>query len=285
MESRFYEKQKRDKIDKCNICGSLSILTWDHVPPKFCFNTEKVRYNRIFNKDNKEAKLLTSQNGIKYRSICDNCNNNLLGSKYDKEYKKIVDLLYNLYINKGSIAQYIDVQNVKVNKLARAIVGHFLAAKNSYSNTKIDQQLREYFLDDKKLPPKSMSLLYYVYIYNTIMIIRDIIPQNFGKQKMPVPSGIMSCINSFPLAFILVDNPENKCNLFDLFDYCTTDIEEEVTIRINLLSYLYDDLKTPRDLFWPCNVNDSPTGTSMLVITNDSKDSVFSTIRDLKPKE
>lgn len=286
MESRNYERKKREIIGKCNICCREGILTWDHVPPKFCFNSEKVKYNKILDVQDKTKKLKESQNGIKFRSICENCNNNLLGSKYDKEYKKLVDLLYNIYISKGNISQYIDIDGLQINKVARAVVGHFLAAKSSFSNNIVEQKLREYFLDENKLPPKEISLLYYVYIYNTIMIMRDFVPKKFGNSQYKIPNGLMSCISSFPLAFILVDKPDDNCGMFDLFNYCTKNIEDKVTMRINLLSYLYDDKKTPRDPYWPCNVNDSKTGTSIMLLSKDSQDySVFSSTRNLHPKE
>ena len=45
MENRRnYAREKRKLKDRCNICGQVSNLTWDHVPPKFCFNNEKVKY-------------------------------------------------------------------------------------------------------------------------------------------------------------------------------------------------------------------------------------------------
>ena len=284
MESRNYSKNKGKKIGKCNICGQEAELTWDHVPPKFCFNTEKVKYNKILDIHNSKP-LKESQNGVKFRSICNDCNNRLLGSKYDKEYKKLVDLLYNLYTSKTKLEPYVDIEGLQVNKIARAIVGHFLASKSSFSNNLFEKKLRDYFLDETKLPPKEMSLLYYVYIYNTIIIMRDFIPKKMDNHQYKIPSGFMSCINSFPLAFILVDKPDDKCGLYDLFDYCTNNIDETIKIRIDLLSYLYTDKKTLRDPYWPCSDNDSETGTDMILLSEHSQtDSIFSTKRNFSIK-
>ena len=119
--TRSYARKKRNKKDRCNICGRVSDLTWDHVPPKFCFNDERTQYNSIFEINNKKQYMHIAQNGIKYRSICAECNNNLLGSNYDKEYKKLVDLLYKLYITPGTIPQY----------LARAILPTYTIIANS----------------------------------------------------------------------------------------------------------------------------------------------------------
>lgn len=279
--TRSYAREKRNKKDRCNICGRISDLTWDHVPPKFCFNDERTQYNSIFEINNKKKYTRIAQNGIKYRSICAECNNNLLGSNYDKEYKKLVDLLYKLYIAPGTIPQYLEIQNLKVNKIARAIVGHFLAARNEYFDGKLENELRKYFLNDKLKPPKELKLLYYVYIYNTIMIIRDVVPKKFGKVEYSIPEGLISCINTFPLAFILVHNCENNPGLCDLFEICTEDINENLNIKIDLLSYMYPNGKELRNPYWPCNVADGETGTSMMLVSDNSNSSVFSRIRSI----
>lgn len=279
---RSYAKEKRKINDRCNICGEISNLTWDHVPPKFCFNDGKIKYNSILEMNRKKIRSQISQNGLKYRSICARCNNNLLGSDYDKEYKKLVNILYKFYITPGEIAQYVEIQEINVNKISRAIIGHLLAARNEYIDVKTENKLREYFLNTNQKPPKEFKLLYYTYIYNTIMIIRDVVPKKFGKVEYAIPEGLISCINSFPIAFILTHNCDNNVQLYDMFELCTDNINEVVNLKIDLLSYMYPNKKAVRNPYWPCNISDEETGTSMILINDNSNSSVFSKIRKLK---
>lgn len=285
MEStRSYAREKRNKKDRCNICGKVSDLTWDHVPPKFCFNDGKTQYNSIFEINKKSSYTQIAQNGIKYRSLCAECNNNILGSNYDKEYKKLVDLLYKIYITPATIPRYLEVKSLKVNKIARAIVGHFLAARNEYLDGDLENKLRKYFLNDKLKPPKELKLLYYVYIYNTIMIIRDVVPKKFGEEEYSIPEGLISCINTFPLAFILVHDCENNPGLSDLFEICTEDINEDLNIKIDLLSYMYPNGKELRNPYWPCNVANGKKGTSIMFLSDSANSSVFSKTRSINVK-
>ena len=284
-ENRSYVRKKRKINDRCNICGTISDLTWDHVPPKFCFNNAKTKFNSLFEINSDNTYTRVAQNGIKYRSICANCNNKLLGSIYDKEYKKLVELLYNLYITPGKISRYIDVQGIKINKVSRAIVGHFLAARNEFVDTKVEKELREYFLNPDLKPPKGFKLLYYIYIYNTIMIIRDVVPKKIGSIEYEIPDGFISCLNTFPISFILAYECENDAGLMDIFELCTENIEESITMRIDLLSYKYPNGKMLRNPYWPCNISDDETGTSFMLVSDDSDSSVFTQIRELKKKE
>lgn len=283
-ESRSYTREKRKIHDRCNICGKTSDLTWDHVPPKFCFNSDRAKYNSLLEINKEDSYTHIAQNGIKYRSICSKCNNDLLGSDYDKEYKKLVDILYELYITPGEIAQYVEIQGINVNKISRAIVGHFLAARNEYVEGKVENELREYFFNPNLKPPKDFKLFYYVYIYNTIMIVRDVAPKKFGKAEYAIPEGLISCINTFPISFILAHKCENRVDLYNIFELCTEDINQKVNMRIDLLSYMYPNKKILRNPYWPCNISDDETGTSMMLINDNSNSSVFSQIRQLKRK-
>ncbi len=280
----YYKKtKKKQKIDKCNICGHILPLTWDHVPPKFCFNDISVKYNSMMQMHSIDRKSSISQNGIKFRTICDNCNNNLLGAEYDREYKKLVDCLYSLYITPGEIGQYVIIQGLKINRIARAIVGHMLASREDYTSNKFESELRNFFLDKNALPPKNMKLLYYTYIYNTIMIIRDIVPNKIGNLDYDVPDCFMSCLNTFLMAFILADKCENTCGLYDMFQLCTNDIDEEIDFKVDLLSYLYPNHKCARHPYWPCNVSDEESGVSMVLATEVSQyNSVMTDVRNLK---
>lgn len=79
-----YKKIKREQIDRCNICGEKSMLTWDHVPPKCCNNRYRIKTNSLINGLPQENKYESQyQNEIRFRSLCEKCNNYLLGTKYD----------------------------------------------------------------------------------------------------------------------------------------------------------------------------------------------------------
>lgn len=116
------------------------------------------------------------------------------------------------------------------------------------------------------------------------MIIRDVAPKKFGKAEYAIPKGLISCLNTFPMSFILAHKCENEVDLYDMFELCTEEIDEVVNMRIDLLSYMYPNKKTLRDPYWPCNISDDEKGTSMMLVNEDSNSSVFSQIRQLKRK-
>lgn len=70
------------------------------------------------------------------------------------------------------------------------------------------------------------------------MIMRDIIPKKIVNSDYNVPSCFMSCLNTFPIALVLASKCEDTCGLYDMFQLCTNNIDEEVDLKIDLLSYL-----------------------------------------------
>ena len=78
--------------DLCTICQQHSTLIWDHVPPKgsWVFGKTKVSMRPSLNLAG-DPKLRESQNGLKFRTLCRECNN-LLGTKYDPEIMDFASL-------------------------------------------------------------------------------------------------------------------------------------------------------------------------------------------------
>ena len=74
----------------CNICGVNGPLIQDHAPPKGAVDVRHIKLKSIIRDSADDEQNLASsrilQNGVQYRSICSNCNNNLLRAKYDQSY-------------------------------------------------------------------------------------------------------------------------------------------------------------------------------------------------------
>ena len=286
---RSYSKQKRDKTDHCNICGHISELTWDHVPPKACYNDFPVRYNRFmegvptFNNYSK-----SSQNGVKFRTICSDCNNHWLGAEYDPSFIKFVedivrgsDAIFTRTEEEegtASIPQFhIDAQ---INRVTRSICGHFLAAKDSYDDkSTIDTEIRKFFFTADANRPENLSLLMWFYPYSTVNIVRDFLPANvLKKPREPLPNGVCSVLSSFPVAFILCEKGYQG-TLIDLFSYCTSNINETATIPIDVSSCFSGHGKL-RDPFWPCNVGDNDGDINIILATPTTTESSTLGIRE-----
>ena len=118
-----YIKLKRDKIDYCNICGQKKQLTWDHVPPKSSLLQADVIANTVFEGLPTEYSYMKHyQSGIKYRTICQDCNNVVL-SRNDESYKAFMKSVAD------AIAKPEIIITAKINKILRAVCGHILAMR------------------------------------------------------------------------------------------------------------------------------------------------------------
>lgn len=158
----------------CNICERWCRFTDDHVPPKGCVEPRHVRVNSVVEQlgATKAPIAHWSQNGMKFRTLCTACNSGLLGTMYDPELKVFcarVAHVIELRDSHGySLPERIAV-NLVPQKVARAVIGHLLAAEVRESMATRPRQgtfvnrLRQYFLDPTADLPPDMQIDFWPY--------------------------------------------------------------------------------------------------------------------------
>jgi hypothetical protein len=233
-----YLKFKREDVGKCNICGQIDKLTWDHVPPKGGQVFSDIEQESVLQylAGAEVRKYKFSQNGVKYRTICGNCNNAVLGTKCDlvlNEFATDVLLMIktSLLMPKSTIRV-----RTKPALICKALLGHMLSATGDYGNSLIDEKYREYVLDDSIIIPKGIKVFYWVYPYMSIKIIRDIaMPRYRGTWNDFSRGGIgMFSIMKYPPIGYLVTDLDTYEGLVELTQYCGGSLDSEAEIPVKL---------------------------------------------------
>lgn len=204
LASIHYVKNKREKISKCNICGNNTNLTWDHVPPKgaiFHDNVEMISIANAFNPLDKPPKVF-SQNGMKFRTICNTCNN-LIGSKFDVEFNTFIQELFKLVYLNFSKTEFVSMV-INPEKIVKAVCGHLLAAKADLEDTISDEKMRDFVLGRMTHLDMNVYIWFYPYLEN--QVIRDILIGRFTINK----TALISMLKCYPIAFIVTES--------DMFD-------------------------------------------------------------------
>lgn len=214
-------KNKSNKIEiqgsrdgYCNICGYYSQpLTRDHIPPKGCVKPTSVELRRLAQYISKSEKPTTSQSGLNIRSICGNCNNNLLGTEYDPELievsKKVASMVRSQRELGLSLPEQINLI-VKPQRLIRSVVGHILAGKlpiagNPPISAPFPDALRNYFLDQTSNIPDKVEVYYWLYLSNKQIVINSLAIRSATGEGFISGSCLLKF---FPLAFWVVwDKP------------------------------------------------------------------------------
>jgi hypothetical protein len=182
-----------------------------------------------------------------------------LGSHYDNvlnDFARGVGRFLHTTLHLPAIVQY----ETKPNSLIRAICGHLLAAKAEFENTMTDQVLRNFVFDETVGFPSGLKLLYWVYPYPYVGIIRDVVMPairgNFATK------GFFSILKYFPIGYLLCDL-EGYEGLNDLSSYFTANPDELVSVPIIL-----NRVRHPQ---WPEIVDDG----NFLIGGQSVKSSIF----------
>lgn len=239
-----YIKRKTAKAGTCKICERVGPLSWDHIPPQGGVTLEPVEIENVFQflvGPDDQRKFEISQNGVKYRTICESCNNKL-GLRYDpvlNEFAIGVGNYLKTQLHLPSIVKY----RTKPVALIRAILGHLLAAQLDLNKSNFDQSVRTFVFDDSKPIPDDIHIFYWIYPYNQTVVIRDIaMPPTrgvIGGKDIGIFYGILKY---FPIGYIVTDLDEYE-GLDELTKFCTLRSVDEVELRINLRGI--------KDIDWP----------------------------------
>ncbi|MCA1995163.1 MAG: hypothetical protein LDL41_24405 [Coleofasciculus sp. S288] len=247
MDIRYINQGKRGKVGLCNICKQSASLSWDHVPPKGGIDltpVDQLTILQCLTANSDEQKSRISQNGVKYRTLCKQCNARL-GHSYDpllNEFALGVGRVLKSIVKVPPVIHY----RTQPAALIRAILGHLLAAKAFIDNVDVDQKIRDFLFDEQAHLPEDIKIFYWIYPYQEIVVVRDIVmPAIRGNfSKFGFFSGILKY---FPIAY-LVCNLEKYEGLDELTVYRNIKLEEVAEIPIHLTS-----IKHP---LWPEITND-----------------------------
>ena len=193
-------------------------------------------YNYPEGSANDEFIASYSANGVKFRTICQECNN-LLGTRYDCELSKFINNIRTFVFSRLYIPHF--TIKTKPTAIIKAILGHFLAAKTDYCNTKIDQAIRSYLFDENSILDKRLKVYYWFYPYEPIIINTDNFTFDlFNNTNDDIFFSIIKCS---PVAFMLTDCDTIKIPGFiELTQYNSNDLHEEKEIPFILSNIPYN---------------------------------------------
>lgn len=267
-------KIKGPKEGYCAICQQYCRLTYDHVPPKGCVTISPMEMRTLIQELCPDSsKHIIFQNGVKFRTLCSECNNGRLGSNYDIELKRFsneVSRFLKAIIDSDLHFPFEQTFAINTQKIVRAIVGHTLAAflpediSKPTENAPFYDSLRSYFLDETLPIPSKLKILYWPYPANNQVHIRA-----FSVQSIKWKGNILGdLLKFFPIAYWLIwDMPDNIISpVQELSKIKDLPIENSTTIKINFQ-------KVPRH-DWP----ETPNSTDYILLSGQN-----SSISKIKP--
>lgn len=229
-------------MGRCNLCGKLRKLSWDHIPPQGGIQLQPVEIDRVvaaFSSGLQSPKPEISADGLKFRTICSPCNA-LLGTRYDPVLNDFAKTLGRFLSTELTLPRIVHVPT-RPTALARAVLAHLLAARLSETEAFFDPLIRPLVTDEESAIPSEISVLYWVHPYAQQIVMRDCLmplrrgTANAGFQRFGL-------LKYFPVAFMVTDAASYE-GLDALTLWRNEPSSSELSIPV--------DLTTRRDPYWP----------------------------------
>ena len=242
------------KFGQCNICGEISKLTEDHTPPKGCIKIKTVELHHIIENLGAvppKSRGLHSQNGVKYRTLCSRCNNQLLGKEYDPSFINFVNTVGNFLKTELHLPSVMYV-TAKPQRIMRSLLGHLCAqGVDRYDKGAITEPIKQYFLNPSIPLPANIKIYYWPFPYKYHVMARDCALVDL---RIHEPISIWF-LKFFPIAFLVTFDEKGKYSfrLTELSKWGEESIDFETELPVFLGKIL------PQ--FWP----GAPTPTTLLL--------------------
>lgn len=166
--------------------------------------TEILSVGSVLSAKDKIGKAAISQNGIKYRTICERCNNDLLGKKCDRTLNAFARDVGRILGSRIVPPPVVKIPTRPAN-LMKAVFGHLLAANTiELDEAGFNDAMRECFLDAKAPIPDDIHIFYWLYPYEIQVIKQDIVmPARRGH--FDDGFGFFKILKCFPVAYVVTD--------------------------------------------------------------------------------
>ncbi|PKP59396.1 hypothetical protein CVT91_06765 [Candidatus Atribacteria bacterium HGW-Atribacteria-1] len=241
---------EKSKEGKCRICGKIGSLTYEHVPPRKAFNSNKalVYYGReILEKDSEgfpweissRLKGKQLQRGIGAYTLCERCNNNT-GAWYADAFIDFIHKGYRETNNKKYINNSwatITLNKIYPLRIIKQIIAMFFSINNPNLSS-AHEELREFVLSKEKRGILEKNLGFYLYILRGKILKRLGIIVIGNIQSDPFKTRVVSELSTPPFGLVLEFKPKDKKGFCDITFFANEfDYDQKAEIKLTIPVY------------------------------------------------
>ena len=228
-------------VGPCRICGTVTELTEEHIPPRGAFNKQRMEafgLDELLGREDLEPPTngQVSQGGIRGYVLCEPCNN-LTGTRWGREYQE--------WAYRGAMAiqatgktpseidefdgypyQGVGFRNVYPGRFVRQVISHMLSISAGPELGERFPDLRELALGgDPRELPDPLRIYLNLYAHNAARIAGGPTGQGTYSGTEDVWRWLLE-LSFAPLSTILlIDGPPDPYLGIDITDFTTIDVD------------------------------------------------------------
>ncbi|MCC6361102.1 MAG: hypothetical protein IT450_20360 [Phycisphaerales bacterium] len=195
------------KVGRCHLCLTQAPLTFEHIPPRRCFNDSRCRawtLQRLA--DDLEAKTTKYARGVGRNSLCEACNR-LTAELYGYPFARFVEQGMRLADRAATDPLVYVAFQIQPLAVIKQVCVMMIAASDFGRSLQLDN-LRRFCLQPRRtgLPPR-----YKLYVYfNPSEHIRFLTHAAIGNVAHRVPMILMAEITRRPFGFVGILNESDE---------------------------------------------------------------------------
>ncbi len=227
------------KSGNCRICRTFAPLTEDHIPPQSLPRIGRFKLHALTDRLSAGSPKYSPrffQNGVYYKTICEECNSKRLGNEYDPA---LVNLCNEIDLSAKSNFFVPKTFLIQLNRLTRSFVGHTLAhGLLELEQTPFLKALGDYFLDPGLTFPSELSAYLWPYPFDSQVVGKGM-AQIFDFRYRQEPC-VFNLIKFYPIGFLCstAPLPESQTRgLLRIDPLLNSEIDAKTLISFSLSSH------------------------------------------------
>lgn len=232
MKKKINEKSNTPQTGHCYLCGNLSVLSFEHVPPQCAFNNKPILvqgHEQLADKTSYlYGKKKRSQRGFGKQSLCISCNNNS-GSWYAKDFCKFAEQGWEI-LKENKIPYYVaGSYTIKPQNVLKQILLMFVATDSTGVVSNIPG-VRDYLLNKENLDfPENINIHLYSNASPTKRMLGYCVVGDLGTQAI----NHWAEINYHPFGyFFTYKSPPPNDLMVNIRDFSKVPYDKEYTVQL-----------------------------------------------------
>lgn len=243
-------------LGKCALCGKDTEMTFEHIPPRSCFNSKPVKSvsGDVFiesmsasDRDPWDTSGLTYKNqqmGMGEFSLCSDCNSKT-GKWYGSEYAKFAHTMHRLLIenkpenNTSIVFEIFEAYPLRIVKQMLSMICSI--NQDFYGDDRI-RRLAEFVLQKDAVGLNKKKYKIFIYLINNNTLVKQCsmswLIKGISNNERPIVD-VVSELFAYPLGIVVCFDPREDFNHAgaDITDFCNVDYmhKDNITLDIPIL--------------------------------------------------
>ena len=239
-------------VDICALCGRETEMTFEHIPPKSCFNkypVKSVKGSQVLNSTKEGLRNPWDVSGLEYQnmqqgmgkwSLCSDCNPKT-GAWYGRDYANFVNAINNLLIeNRVDTVSRIsfNIFDIYPLRIVKQMLSMICSINQELRSDERIGKLAEFVLDKYKVGLDAKEYRIYFFVARNYIAkycpLTTLVKEAYSLEH--ISTDVVSELFIYPIGVVVCFSPRIEFSHFgaDITSFCDLEYDQKCEVQLSI---------------------------------------------------